>query len=569
MVRCSFGIVAFFASVLFAYGDSAKTEHQRPIVYEIPDVGSVKGQGSFDGNGSLRLAVFKGIPYAKSPVDSLRWQPPEDFGPWDNVRDASNFGSSCVQPDNTLNLTLSEDCLFLNIAAPAKGKVLLPTMVWIHGGAYNTGSSSIPLYDPVPLVENSELSVVVVTLNYRLNIFGFLGGGNIANRSVDGSSGNFGIQDQRFAMKWVKAHIIAFGGDPNKITIFGESAGGNSVFNHLAQPHSFEFYHRAVIESGVYDEGAMPLDEAEMTFVAAMHASGCKAFSCLETMSAPALLELGIGVILSERTNGKWGPVVDGVSLSDTPANLIRNGNYNSHVPVLIGSNRDEMAYWTSNSSSYRADLDEDEFDALAKSSWNLSDKEIQSLKLIYAPGTKQYAYPSYLGNYSEWWWAFTRVATDTVPGLGPCAVRMTAQQLLDSGTPEVYAYFFAHPTQSTLTRIPSEGPGSPTVAHASEIAYVFGNKNVLVAGEEADLASSISTLFSNFARFGNPNGANRTNITAARTASWPPYTHERDNVLRMDIPSEGGIREQKGLRKTACDWMDAHIPPPSFRSDI
>jgi carboxylesterase type B len=328
------------------------------IQVKVGDLGTVTGKIS---TISPTVAVYKAIPYAQAPINKLRWQPPVPHGPFGQVN-GTQFGNRCMELDKSIDGTrVSEDCLFLNVAAPlpvqtkSKGKTkqrssaLLPVMVWIHGGAYVSGSSN--LYQGDAMVATSNNTVIVVTLNYRLSIFGFLGGSEVGQRSVDSSHGNFGIQDQRLAMKWVYDHIQSFGGDPSSITTFGESAGGNSVFNHLAQTQSFPYYNKAIIESGVYDEGAFELSTANKQYNLVLDRLKCQAIDCLLSKSSNDLL-LAVEELASNGGLG-WGPVVDGISLTTTPEKIFLKGRENKNVSVIIGSNRDEMAFWTLKSIPY------------------------------------------------------------------------------------------------------------------------------------------------------------------------------------------------------------------------
>ena len=236
------------------------------VTVDIPGLGSVAGLPSPRYAAANR---FFAIPYAKPPVGELRWASPQPHGPFaSSPLDATAPGPVCYQPGTMYGpfdpamvsppninppLPMDEDCLTLNIAAPAaEPKQPLPVMVWFHGGGHSNGASS---YYPIDaLVNASGRGVVVVSLNYRLGVFGFLGSAELAARGGGNGTGNYGIEDQRLALRWVQEHIAAFGGDPTKVTIFGESAGGLSVLTHLATPQSYQpaLYHRAIIESGVY-----------------------------------------------------------------------------------------------------------------------------------------------------------------------------------------------------------------------------------------------------------------------------------------------------------------------------
>eukprot|EP00463_Aulacantha_scolymantha_P004346 TRINITY_DN544_c0_g1_i1.p1 TRINITY_DN544_c0_g1~~TRINITY_DN544_c0_g1_i1.p1 ORF type:complete len:439 (-),score=76.21 TRINITY_DN544_c0_g1_i1:415-1668(-) len=388
---------------------------------------------------------------------------------------------------------MSEDCLFLNVAAPVNGlnssSQKLPVMFWIHGGGYMTGESND--YPLDALVAQSKLSVITVTINYRLNVFGFLGSADIQKRTSDGSAGNFGIQDQRLAMSWVRDHIGAFGGDGADITIFGESAGGNSVINHLAQKQSFPLYTKAIVESGAYSKGAQSLANAETKYSAVLRAASCTNLNCLLSRDSKTILKA---------SSGGLGPVIDGVSLSAAPTDLIAQGAQNK-VPVIIGSNRDEDAFFEI-LAHLPPRLTEGEFNVMFA---HFGADKLKKIKQLYDPAV--YPFPKNLGNYSRWWWTAMRISTDSVPGLGPCAVRWLSRSLIKSGTPAVFNYLFAHPTQAPGDgSIPGVGPGSVVVPHASEIIYVYGDTHDLTPGEEAQLGVDVSAYWYTFAIKGKPN---------------------------------------------------------------
>jgi len=530
---------------------SSASDSTSPTVH-VSGLGSLRGAFSSHENESktpTNISCFLGIPYAKAPVGDLRWRPPQVHGAWASPRDAVKFGDACMQKQNTNppgpNQTMSEDCLFLNVYAPTaalNGNKKLPVMVWIHGGAYMTGSSNLYPSDGLVLVSN--LSLVVVTLNYRLNIFGFLGADELRSRAEDGSTGNFGIQDQRLAMAWVRDHIAGFGGDGRDVTIFGESAGGNSVIDHLTQKDSFSLYTKATVESGAY-QGSIPMQKAESFYSDLKRKEKCKETQCLLALSSSEVFA-SLGPLSAD---GQLGPVVDGVALSDLPLTLLTKGKYNHRVPVMIGSNRDETAFFALIDPVDKLvppNMTDAELDVFLADRVRIG--EVERVKKLY-DSAQGYPYPKDLGPFNQNWWTAVRVSTDSVPGLGPCAVRNVARNLVAGGTPNVFTYLFAHPTQGS-NEIPGTGKGSVVVPHASEIVFVLGGVDRLLPGAEADLALQMATYWSNFARFGNPNGA--------KLPEWPHYSEEADTILHFGTAgSEGGITSVTRERKQACDYWD------------
>jgi carboxylesterase type B len=416
----------------------------------IPGVGNVNG---FVCDDDPAVASFLGLPYSRPPTGANRFQPPAAPAPWTTVRDATEYGATCMQPpgvDSNISLPQSEDCLFLNVFTPieaiAKAQKL-PVMLWIHGGAYVNGESND--YPGEGLVNQSACGLVVVTINYRLNVFGFLGSDAISATTANGGSGNFGIQDQRMAMQFVKEHIAAFGGDGDDITIFGESAGGNSVINHLAQPDSFPLYTKAIVESGTYDTGAKTLAAANAQYASVLAGLSCAGVSCLRALDAGKLLA-------QVKLGSSWAPVVDGRSLAAAPTDLIEAGQFNNKVPVMMGSNRDEYAFFAL-LFKVPPQLTKDEMDALLLSTGS-SAQDVLELGRLYAPAA--YPFPQELGPYSLHWWTYMRIQTDLVPGLGPCGARWLARALTAGGSPSVHVYLFAHPAQVALPQVRQGGGG-------------------------------------------------------------------------------------------------------------
>ncbi len=296
-------------------------------------------QGEIDG-GSRR---FLGIPFAKPPVGNLRWRPPQPPDPWEGVLQANQMSPPCAQlAALTTPASDNEDCLYLNVWAPPAPSGPLPVMLWIHGGGNTSGSTAdqIPLgvgglfYNGRNLAETRD--VVIVTTNYRLNIFGFLS--HPALNAEDPEypySGNQALLDQVAALEWVRDNIAAFGGDPGNVTIFGESAGSFDVCYHVASPLSRGLFHRAISESGGCTTRSTTSAEAVQRTETLIDSIGCgaaeDALACLRALPVATLLA----------NAGGFDPIVDGGFLPDQPRTLYDNGDY-AKVPYILGSNSDE-----------------------------------------------------------------------------------------------------------------------------------------------------------------------------------------------------------------------------------
>jgi len=259
---------------------------ESPVV--ATDLGQVRGVS----NGATQQ--FLGIPYAAPPVGDLRWRPPQEPERWNGVRDATSFGPHCPQvatPYGTPSMT--EDCLFLNVFTPPKTNQgrphLLPVMFWIHGGGLVVGESDG--YDPSNLVAQG---VVVVTINYRIGELGFLAHSALTAESPKGASGNYGLLDQQAALRWVRRNIRAFGGDPDNVTIFGQSAGGLSVQSQLASPLAAGLFHKAIVESGAYS-----LQQPSLAAAEAIGAVFAASAGCAVPSTAACLRSLPVQVILA------------------------------------------------------------------------------------------------------------------------------------------------------------------------------------------------------------------------------------------------------------------------------
>ncbi len=301
--------------------------------------------GRLEGEAEGDVLVFRGIPFAKPPVGPLRFRPPEPPDPWTGIRAATSFGPGGPQGVNPVEAVLpvfvpetSEDCLYLNVFTPGTtGK--RPVLVWIHGGGNITGAGSQLLYDGSELVRRDD--VVVVTLNYRLGIFGFLHGRSIAGEAFP-TSGNEALLDQVAALQWVQREIAAFGGDPDNVTIAGESAGGTNVAALMGVPAARGLFHKAIMQSSGTVGHHLSIERAARVFSAILDAAGLTAAEAgqLRELSGEALLDLQTRVGM---VNGAFGPVIDGDVLPRSTYEAIEDGE-TAGVPIIVGNVRDEMA---------------------------------------------------------------------------------------------------------------------------------------------------------------------------------------------------------------------------------
>jgi para-nitrobenzyl esterase len=454
------------------------------------DTGLVKDAAP-DASG---IRSFKGIPYAGAPVGDLRWKPPVPAKPWDGVRNADTWGPRCVQserlgPIDPLNPRMDEDCLYLNVWAPAKAASgPLPVMVWIYGGSNTNGAASQPEYDGAQLARNG---VIVVSLNYRLDIFGFLAHPDLTAESGTKSSGNYGLLDQLAALQWVQKNIAAFGGDPKKVTVFGESAGAFNISLLMASPLAKGLFSGAIGQSGgalsrIPGLGPLPLSAGEVA--GARFAQSVGANTITELRAKPAS-ELLAAILKSPILYGLG--VVDGYVVPEHPAIVFGKGAHND-VPLLTGANADEGSLFAAR---MKVPPNEQAFGDLMRAQFKgAADKALA----VYPPGataeSAKAAFVNLIGdqliNYGNWSWA---------------------ENAASKGKSPVYRYYFNRrpPSAPELSIYPLAAPG---VFHAAEITYVFNNyeypRGWTWQDTDRALGKTMSSYWTIFAKTGNPNGA-------------------------------------------------------------
>lgn len=323
-VACLTTLLAVLTPASASVADPAGTALGKSPVIQTT-AGPLRGQATADGR------QFLGVPYAADPVGALRWRPPQPHPAWEGVRDATAFGPRCLQGTNPQQGTYTENCLNLNVYTPASPR-RLPVMVWIHGGGMIQGGGQDYVADRFA----ADGNVIVVTINYRLGASGFL--------TLPGVQGNYGLLDQQAALRWVRANIARFGGDPHAVTIAGESSGGRAVCTQLASPTARGLFRAAISQSASYrDCAAIPVKGAETTGRAYADALGCTdtdsnaVLDCLRTKTPQELL--------TAQSGRGWGPIVGDRVLPRQPAETFAAGRQ-AKVPALFGTTRTEGRYF-------------------------------------------------------------------------------------------------------------------------------------------------------------------------------------------------------------------------------
>lgn len=504
LVRCLFAILAF------ATGIVGMAQAQLSIIHT--SLGDLAGAES-DG-----VRAFKGVPYAQPPVGALRWKPPQPASAWTGTRDATQFGYDCMQKprEDSHAPGFSEDCLTLNVWMPNSAE-LLPVMVWVYGGGFVDGTASLPIYDGEHLARQG---VVVVSLNYRTGVFGFLAHRGLAAESPKHSAGNYGILDVIEALRWIQKNAASFGGDPGRVTVFGESAGASMLDLLLVSPMSQGLVQQAILESPGAMRPLSTLAQAE----AIADVSGPD-IATLRAMPAEQVLALNDRIVPPVRrltTPRALGPILDGwvVPLTDTEA--FASGRMR-HVPLIVGGNSDEGRLFTkawpihtaAEAHAYAAENFAGAADAMV-TLYGLGHDDGVASGLAYAFGDTQFNY-----------------------GVRGLARGMAAVES------KVWRYVF--------TRAPGGEMVPPT--HSEEIDYVFGNLGSRrfvprKPMDEADrhLSDAMVEAWTRFAKTGDPNGG--------LLPHWPAFDPTTDAYLEFGDRIAAG----QGYRTPYLDFVQTFL---------
>jgi len=462
------------------------------------------------------VQAFLGIPYAAAPVGDLRWKPPQQAIPWKGIKVTDRHGPGCIQPGA---LYMSEDCLFLNLWTKADDNEKLPVMVWIHGGGWAFGSNSVGTYDGAAFANNG---VVLVSVNYRMNSFGFMAHPALSAESENGVSGNYAILDHIAALEWVQDNIEEFGGDKNNVTIFGESAGGASIYSLLATPMAKSLFHKAISEStwinadnvidlknaNGFSESAEVLGERAIAAALDMaQVTGPDILSKMRSLSAQEILDLEHGVAL----------IVDGWLYDKAPIEIFEEGSHNN-VPIITGYNDGEGLMY----------IRPDRAPATLSDQRSLRVQQLGNLGVdlvdFYVAEDEGQLFDTEVDYSSDS--VFIRASRELA-----LASALTGQQ-------DTYLYVFARNSRDPSQR----------AAHFMEVPYVFGTLPERAPGEDKELSQLMNDYWVQFAKTGTPNGQG--------LPVWPRYDLEKQMHQVLDVPISQGATD----RKAQLDEMDRYM---------
>ncbi|MFI5161311.1 MAG: carboxylesterase/lipase family protein [Sphingobacteriales bacterium] len=510
LTRILLGVLLVVAPVLL-YSFIIETGTIASLTIAKTDAGTVSGVKNSSGD----ITSFKGIPFAAPPVGNLRWKAPQPAKHWEGVRKCDAFGPSPMQAKPTPFMVytseflipeklISEDCLYLNVWTGAKSKTeKRAVFVWIYGGGFTSGGSACPIYDGEALAKKG---IIFVSVNYRVGVFGFFAHPELTKESPNHASGNYGLMDQIAALKWVKKNIAAFGGDPNQVTIAGQSAGSMSVNALVASPLTKGLFNRAIAESGslTVKNPAIPastLQSVETAGEAAAKKAGANSLADLRAMSAEDAMK---------KLQGRYSPIADGYVLPEAIPDIFAQ-NKENHVPVITGWNGDEFG---------SGPVTKENFIKQAQKMYG-ADAE---MFLKYFPATTDAEATASQGK-------LTRDQIFALSGYNWANI-----QSKNVNSP-IYVYNFDR-------KIPATGEyvkyGS---FHTGEVCYVMNNLKFLnnrpFGDTDKALANLMSDYWVNFVKTGNPNGKG--------LPEWPKYTASGNLVKVFDAQSKAEALPDKG----------------------
>ncbi|MDB5122545.1 MAG: esterase [Mucilaginibacter sp.] len=494
-------VSAISAALFFSF--TANTDPGRNAAIVRVEGGLISGEKSKLSD----VMSFKGIPFAAPPVGELRWKAPQPVKPWSGVKTCNAFGPSPMQskPVPFMVYTreflipeepISEDCLYLNVWAKPRAAVKKPVFVWIYGGGFSSGGTAVPIYDGEAMAKKG---IIFVSINYRVGVFGFMAHPELTKESPYNASGNYGLLDQIAALRWVKKNIAAFGGDPDNVTIAGQSAGSMSVNCLVASPLAKGLFNKAIAESGSLMVANPMLKNSDLQ---GAEQQGIKLANSAHAASLKELRALPAAELLKLR--GIFAPIVDGYVLPEPVPQIFAEGKEN-RVPLLIGWNADEAFV-----SGFKK---KDEFIKQAKEQYGADADEFFK---YYPAGTDEEAARSQI--------KLSRDMMFAISGYKWACVQSAQAKL------PVYVYYFARKLPATPDYV------KYGAFHTGEVAYVMDDLKFLNRPwEPADfeLANLMSSYWANFIKTGNPNGNS--------LAPWPAYNSTSQQAMIFDKNSRKG----------------------------
>jgi len=491
-------------------------------------------QGQLQGTIEDGLTVYRGVPFAAPPVGDLRWRAPQPAAKWQGIRPAEKFAPQCIQ--SIPGITTSEDCLYLNVWSPAKSaSARVPVLVWIYGGGFSVGGTAVPTYSGEKLAQKG---VVLVSIGYRLGALGFLAHPELSAESPQHVSGNYGLLDMIAGLQWIKKNIAAFGGDPNKVTIFGESAGGIAVSQLCASPLARGLFEGAISESG--GSFGAPRNAGapgeNMRLLADAERSGAEFTRTVGAASLADLRKTPPEQLLAA-THGLFWPIIDGWVIPSDQYSIYEKKQFND-TPILVGYNSDEGASFS------RDRTPRDYMDGVRKRYGTFADsllKDYPAGETTVPKTARDLSRDSAFGWHT---WAWARMQTSL-------------------GTHKAYYYYFdQHPDYPADS--PQAGHGSP---HGMEVEYVFehvtGGPSKKPSATDLTISDAMATYWTNFAKYGDPNGKGMP--------KWPAFSDQDPELMYFGgtahtgpLPNEAGLktldayfawrRSPEGIRASAVE---------------
>ncbi|HOX82943.1 MAG TPA: carboxylesterase family protein [Chryseolinea sp.] len=460
-------------------------------------------EGIVQGTSEDGLTVYKGIPFAAPPIGDLRWWAPQPAAKWDGVREANKFAPGPMQGGNPPS-GKSEDCLYLNVWSPAKSSSdKIPVLVWIYGGGFNYGATSETVYSGEKLAQKG---VVLVSIAYRVGQLGFMAHPELSAENSNHISGNYGLMDMIAALQWVKKNIAAFGGDPNKVTIFGESAGGIAVSMLCASPQAKGLFQGAISQSGgsfgpsrttAYPgENMKKLGEAELNGEAYARSAGVTSIADLRKIDADKLPAL----------RGLAWPIIDGWVIPDDQYKLYDAGKFND-TPILVGYNSDEGASFSPPKTP------KEYIDNVNKRYGKFAEELLKAYPVDSSavPKTARDLMRDAAFGWQNWSWA-----------------RLQSKV---GKSKAFYYYFDQHPDHPKDS--PKYGYGS---GHGMEVAYVFGHVDATkseTTKTDLEISDAMITYWTNFTKYGDPNGKG--------VQQWPAFSDKNPVVMHFNQTAHTG----------------------------